>query len=449
MRYAHITSLGCPKNLVDTEFAAGGMLTNGIGFADDPEQADVHFINTCAFIPPARNEAEKFIREAVEWKKRRKGRKIIVGGCLTQWDKDEVCRKRHPEVDLWIPVDEARHLHHHINSLFDDTCACGDAQPKVTTPKWLQCDDTPRLQLTPAHFAYLKIADGCDNHCAYCAIPAIRGRLRNRPLPSIVKEAGNLVANGVEELIVSAQDTTAYRDPDSGASLAELLKAIDAINGDFAVRLLYAHPAGVDDALIDCFATLHHLMRYIDMPIQHASDAILKKMNRGVTAGEISAKISELRSAAPEIAIRTTVMLGFPGETKEDFRELRDFIADIGFARLGAFTYFCEETAPSANFTNSVPAEIAEAREEEIMRLQARISLELNESLVGKELDVIIDQIDGDEAAGRTYMDAPDIDNIVLVKNIGGKLAPGDSITMRVTAAEKYQLYAEPATADF
>ena len=440
MKYVHITSLGCPKNLVDTEFAAGGMVSAGVGFADDPEFADVRFINTCAFIPPAREEASEFIQEAVEWKKRKRGRKIIVGGCLTQWDVKRVYRKKYPAVDLWLPVDEARNLHSHVNSLFKKSEKSLCSGP-VETPTWLQEDNTPRMQLTLAHFAYLKIADGCDNHCSYCAIPAIRGALRNRPLDSIVKEARNLVGNGVKELIVTAQDTTAYRDPDSGANLADLLKALDEIDGDYGIRLLYAHPASTEDDLIDLFATSKHLLRYIDMPVQHISDSILKSMNRGVTAAQIRAKIAKLRKTAPGMIIRTTLLLGFPGETEEDYRELRDFVEETRFDRLGVFAYFREETAPAANLTEDVPAELAESRCDEIMNLQSGISLKRNELLVGKTLDVIIDDVNDGEAIARSYMDAPDIDNIVIIEECGD-LAPGDTVTVKITSAEEYELYA-------
>jgi ribosomal protein S12 methylthiotransferase len=416
------------------------MVSAGVGFADDPEFADVQFINTCAFIPPARDEAEEVIQDAVEWKKCKRSRKIIVGGCLTQWDTKGVFKKRYPEIDLWLPVDEARNLHSHVKSLFKKSGKALSAGA-VETPTWLQEESTPRMQLTSPHFAYLKIADGCDNHCSYCAIPAIRGVLRNRSLPSIVKEAGNLVRNGVKELIVTAQDTTAYYDPDTGANLAELLKALDLIEGDFGVRLLYAHPASIDDELIELFGALKHLLRYIDMPIQHISDSILKSMNRNVTSAEIRAKIAKLRKVAPGMIIRTTLLLGFPGETEDDFRKIRDFVKEMRFDRLGVFTYFCEETAPAANLTNDVPVELAESRCDEIMQLQAGISLELNEKLVGENLEVVVDDIDDDGAIARSYMDAPDIDNIVIVENCVD-CEIGDTLKVRITSAEEYQLYA-------
>ena len=437
MRYVHITSLGCPKNLVDTEFAAGGMITSGVGFAADTDDADVLFINTCAFIQPARDEAEEVIAEAVEWKKGKRGRKIIVGGCLTQWDVDGVFRKRFPEVDLWLSADENPNLHRHVKSLFGGKRGGADIPPP--SPKWLQSDDTPRLQLTPPHYAYLKVADGCDNHCAYCSIPSIRGVLRNRPLDSIVKEAAQLVENGVGELIIAAQDTTAYQCPETDANLAELLKALNSLNGEFGIRLLYAHPAGIDDDLIKLFRSPNHLFPYIDMPIQHIADSILKAMNRKVSSERIRANIAALRAANPAMIIRTTLILGFPGETDEDFRELRGFVEDIRFDRLGAFVYCEEPGTPAASFAEPVSAETAESRRDEIMSLQSKISLENNKKLIGKTLSVVVDYVDEDIAVARSYMDAPEIDQVVLFENAAGA-RPGDSAEVRITEAEEYQL---------
>ena len=437
MRYVHMTSLGCPKNLVDTELVAGGMLSAGVGFASDPELADVRFINTCAFIKPARDEAEDVITEAVEWKKGKRGRKIIVGGCLTQWDKSGVFRKRFPKVDIWLSADENPNLHRHVKSLFGGKRGCADLPPP--TPKWLQGDDTPRLQLTPPHYAYLKIADGCDNHCSYCSIPSIRGALRNRPLDSVVKEAAQLVANGVGELIIAAQDTTAYVCPETAANLAELLKALDSLDGEFGIRLLYAHPAGIDDDLIELFRSPDHLLPYIDIPIQHIADPILKAMNRKVSSERIRANIAALRDANSAMTIRTTLILGFPGETEKDFRELRGFVEETRFDRLGVFVYCEEPDTPAANLAEAVSAEIAEARRDEIMTLQSKISLENNEMLIGKRVRAVVDYVDEDIAVARSYMDAPDIDQIVLFENTPGA-QPGGAVEVRITEAEEYQL---------
>jgi ribosomal protein S12 methylthiotransferase len=440
-RYVYIVSLGCAKNLVDTELAAGSLAVNGIGFADDPETADIYFINTCAFISPAREEAEQFIREAVKWKRAADGRKIIIGGCLTQWDEKCEFRRKYPSIDLWIPVDEAENLAEHIASLYVDNQK-KNRDIAVSTPKSLYNENTPRLQLTPAHFAYLKIADGCNNNCSYCAIPGIRGQLRNRPAVSIIKEAENLIKNGVKEIILAAQDTTVYSDPETSEDLADLIQKLDSLQGDFQIRLLYAHPAHLKDNMIKLFKTSKHLIPYIDLPLQHISDHILKSMNRNINACEIRRKITELRKANPEIAIRTTFLVGYPGETEDDFNELCNFIREIKFTRLGVFPYCTEDRTRAANLPNHVPTEIAQERCDHIMLIQSEISLEHNKSLIGKTLTVIVDDIYDDCAMARTCMDAPEIDNIVEITD-GQNLSPGENVKVTITAATEFQLNAK------
>jgi len=439
-RYVYIVSLGCAKNLVDTELAAGSMAVNGIGFADDPETADIYFINTCAFISPARDEAEQFIKEAIKWKRSVDGRKIIIGGCLTQWDEKREFRKKYPSIDLWIPVDEAENLAAHIASLYADVQKnCADIA--VSTPTYLYNENTPRLQLTPAHFAYLKIADGCNNNCSYCAIPGIRGQLRNRPVKSIIKEAENLIKNGVKEIILAAQDTTVYSDPGTSEDLVALIKKLDSLPGNFMIRLLYAHPAHLKENLIKLFKTSKHLTSYIDLPLQHISDHILKCMNRNINACEIRKKISELRKANPKIAIRTTFLVGYPGETEDDFKELCDFIKEMKFTRLGVFPYCTEDRTRAAHLPNHVPTEIAQERCDQIMLIQSEISLKHNQSMIGKTFNVLIDDIYDDCAMGRTYMDAPEIDNIVEITD-GDQLTPGETVKVNITDATEFQLTA-------
>ncbi len=437
-KYVYMVSLGCAKNLVDTELAAGSMAVNAIGFADDPETADVYFINTCAFISPARDEAEQFINEAVKWKQAVDGRKIIIGGCLTQWDENREFRKKYPSIDLWIPVDEAVNLDKHINSLYtNNQISCADIE--VTTPTFLYDENTPRLQLTPAHFAYLKIADGCNNNCSYCSIPGIRGQLRSRPITSIIKEANNLIRNGVKEIILAAQDTTVYTDPTTSEDLAALITQLDQCTGDFKIRILYAHPAHLKNNVIELFKTSKHLLPYIDMPLQHISDHILKSMNRKIDSCEIRKNITKLREAAPNIAIRTTFLVGYPGETEDDFNELCDFIKEIKFTRLGVFPYCEEERTPAAKMKNHIATEIAQERCDEIMLIQSEISLKHNQTLIGKTFEVLIDDIFEDYALGRTYMDAPEIDNIVEITD-GAKLSSGDFTQVKITEASEFQL---------
>lgn len=437
-KYVYIASLGCAKNLVDTELAAGSMAVHGIGFADSLEDADVYFINTCAFISPARDEAESFIKEATEWKDADKGRKIIVGGCLTQWDEKQEFRKKYPSIDLWIPVDEAKNLDKHINSLYKKQSSY-DAV--VSMPSFLYNENTPRLQLTPAHFAYLKIADGCDNNCSYCAIPGIRGHLRNRSVVSVVKEAENLIRNGVKELILAAQDTALFKDPETSEDLADLIRKLDKLSGDFTIRLLYVHPTHLSDQVIQMFKKAGHLLPYIDMPLQHISDPILKSMNRKIDSCEIRRKIQKLRKTCPKIAIRTTFLVGYPGETEEEFEKLCDFVKEIEFTRLGVFPYCEEERTPAAKLPNHVPTEIAQERCDKIMQIQSEISLRNNQKLVGQTLDVIVDDLYEEYAIGRTYMDTPEIDNIVEI-NLPKVTTPeeGEWVKVKITDASEFQL---------
>ena len=441
----HITSLGCPKNLVDTEAAAGSLAVDGIHFANDPGNADIAFISTCAFIEPAREETEAEIRNAVEWKKGGEGRKIIVAGCLVQWDVDRAFRAEFPEVDLWLPVDEIPRLAEHVRSLFDTVSAGNASFPDAPPPPTsIVSHETPRLQLTPAHFAYLKISDGCANNCAYCAIPSIRGVPRHRSIASIATETANLVENGVAEIIVAAQDTTAYRCPETGGRLPELLRELDSIDAPLRLRLLYAHPAGVSDELAALFADSKRLIPYIDLPLQHASDRILAAMNRRIDNRGIRAVIGKLRSANPDIAIRTTLITGFPGETEKDFQTLLDFVGEMEFDRMGAFAYVKEPGTPAADMPDQVPAEIAEKRRAEVMEAQAAISLAGNERLVGEKIETVIDGfIDADTAIGRTERDAPDIDNVVIVHS-AGKLEPGTRADLEITSAAEYHLEARP-----
>ena len=438
----HITSLGCPKNLVDTEAAAASLLLDGFPFANDPEDADVMFISTCAFIEPARDETRAEIENAVEWKTRRPGRRIVVAGCLVQWDSDGAFRKNFPEVDAWLPVDDIPRLAERLRAVSAEKTA--DAGRVFPPPASIVGLDTPRLQLTPAHFAYLKISDGCANNCAYCAIPSIRGVPRHRSIASLREETANLVGNGAAEIILAAQDTTVYRCPETGGRLPELVRALDSIDGEFAIRLLYAHPAGLTDEIAALFADSARLLPYIDLPLQHAADGVLRAMNRKIDNRGIRAAIGKLRSANPEIAIRTTFITGFPGETGDDFKLLLDFLREMEFDRVGVFSYVREPGTPAADMPGQIPAETAEERRARLMEAQAEISLEKNERLLGKTVEIVVDGfIDGTTALGRTRLDAPDIDNVALLAE-AGTFAPGDVVDAVATAAAEYQIEARP-----
>ena len=433
-----IISLGCPKNFVDTEIAAGSLLCGGHGITGDAEEADVMLINTCAFIDTARKESIDVIRKAVSWKKRAPGRKLVVSGCLVEWNGTESVRAKFPEVDLWTRIDSVEQM----GKLLSDMDGAEKLQPKKN-PCYLYDDKTARLQLTPEHYAYIKIADGCDNRCAYCSIPNIRGNLRSRTTDSVVKEARNLIENGVKELIVIAQDTTAFRrDKGEKNAFAKLIRKLDRFDGEYLIRLMYLHPAAVTDELAETLAETEHLARCVEMPIQHISDRILLSMGRRAGETAVREAVRKIRETA-KCAIRTTFMLGFPGETEEDFKKLEAFVQEQRFARLGAFCYSPEAGTPAAGFPNQVPRKLAQARYERIMEIQNAVSLAANRALTGKEIRVLTDSVKGSKGIGRTELDAPGIDNGVILKKCPKGLTTGSFIQALVTEAKAYDITAE------
>ncbi|OGV60912.1 MAG: ribosomal protein S12 methylthiotransferase RimO [Lentisphaerae bacterium GWF2_50_93] len=446
--YVYSVSLGCPKNFVDTEILTGNLLSANIGLSETPGDADVYMINTCAFIPPARAEAESFIRKAVTWKKKKPAtRKIAICGCLVQWDKKMEVAGKYPEVDLWLGIDKIANIAKYIRELYEGSSkkplrSCSDK------PEFIHNEKTPRLQLTPKHYAYIKIADGCDNRCAYCSIPGIRGGLRSRSSESVLKEAETLLGNGCKELIIIAQDTTAFGKDlrKSHENLHTLLKKLDGLNGDFWVRLLYTHPAHFSDELIAVLKNAKHILPYIDMPLQHISDRILMSMGRKVRSEQIKILLSKLRAEIPGIAIRTTFLVGYPGETEEDFKELANFVRTQKFERLGVFTYYPEPGTPASVFPDVVPDDVAEKRKDVIMRIQAENSLERNTMLAGKTVEVLVDKVEKGQAVGRTFMDSPDIDNTVKVKTGRLKISPGDIINVKIKSCGIYDVEGEIAT---
>jgi len=434
-----IVSLGCPKNFVDTEIAAGSLLCKGLGITGDEDEADIMLINTCAFIDTARKESIDVIKAAVDWKKRRADRKLAVAGCLVEWNGADSVRKRFPEVDLWTRIDSVEKM--------GDLLAGLSGEPPVQsagTPCYLYNEKTARLQLTPSHYAYIKIADGCDNRCSYCSIPNIRGTLRSRTEKSVLKEAQTLIDNGVRELIVIAQDTTAFRrDFHEKDAAAKLIRKLDRLKGDYMFRLMYLHPAAVTDAVVGALADAGHLARCVEMPIQHIADKVLLSMGR--KAGEKATReaVRKVRETA-HCGIRTTFMLGFPGETEADFKTLEQYVEEQKFERLGAFFYSPEQGTPAADFPKQVPHKLAVARYERIMEIQNRISLAANKALKGREIDVLTDSVErGGKGLGRTQYDAPGIDNGVILKKCPKGLEPGTIIRARVTAAKEYDITAE------
>lgn len=442
-----IVSLGCAKNFVDTEVAAGALLCAGFGLTADEEEADILWINTCAFLKSARKETESVIRSAEKWKGKDPSgsRRIIVSGCIVEWDEDHAFRSRHPAVDLWIGIDSSAEMGEIVSALLkgevsSSVPAVGMGNP-CTRKQYLYSDETPRLQLTAPHYAYVKIADGCDNRCAYCMIPDIRGGLRSRTSDSVEKEARNLIANGVRELILIAQDTSAFgREKDGRRHLSGLLRRLDRLDGDFLLRLMYLHPAGVDEDLLSAMAENRHLIRCIEMPLQHISDPVLQAMRRRISEQETRALVHRMTRELG-FSLRSTFLTGFPGETEQDHEKLLDFVREVHFERLGVFAYSREPGTPAASLPDQVPTRIAERRRGEIMRLQADYSLAANRALIGREIEVILDEkLTASTGRGRTLSDAPDIDNTVSISSLSSASVPGDLLRVKVKHAVEYEL---------
>ena len=438
-RLVRLVSLGCPKNTVDTGVAAGALLVNGFGLTADDDEADVMWINTCAFLLSARKEAIAEIHRACAWKKRRPGRLVVVAGCLPQWDKDGAVRAKFPEVDAWEGIDRPAD----IGAVLKRLTANKPLSEKQTskTCSWIYDETTPRLPVESGHFAYLKIADGCCNCCTYCLIPSIRGPLRSRTVQSVVAEAKSLIGIGYRELILIAQDTGAFgRDRGGVSELPQLLAALDKLAGDFRIRLMYVHPASIDDAMIKAFRKCRRLIPHIEMPVQHVSDSVMSAMNRHITAERQADVIRKLRDAG--FTIRTTLMTGFPGETEEDFKLLLDAVKSRVFARIGVFAYSPEDGTPAVAMKGRIPPKTAAARAAAIAAEQEKISRETNRALAGQTVEVILDEDAGrGRWRGRMLMDAPDIDQTVHVSHCPAGLVPVAVVGATITRTASYELY--------
>ncbi len=434
-----VTSLGCAKNFVDTEVASASFLCEGFGLTSSDTDADIQFINTCAFLEDARNEAAKTIRGVRCWKEASpETRRVIVAGCFVEWA-DAAELGKFPYVDAWMRIDSVADAGKIAVKLLDGV---KKIPQKKSRPSYLYTHETPRVQLTPSHYAYIKMADGCDNCCTYCRIPSIRGNLRSRDLKDVVEEARLLVKNGVRELILIAQDSGAFgRDRNGKPCLAELLNELDRIKGDFCLRLMYLHPASVNDELLRAMEKSKHLVRCIEMPLQHIAENVLKAMHRKVFEERTREVVKQMRGIG--YAIRTTFMTGFPGETAEDFETLRRFVEETEFERLGVFAYSREAGTPAAELPGQVAPNLAKRRRNQLLKLQRGISLKHNRALIGREIDVIVDEVlSRTKAVGRTLLDAPDIDNLVVVTS-GVSLAVGDVVKAKVTDAAEYELGAK------
>lgn len=422
-----LITLGCPKNTVDSEIIKGNLECEFVTFVDKIEQAEIIIINTCGFIQRAKEESIEAIFEAIQLRNNGLCSKIIVTGCLVTRYKEELI-KEIPEVDLFI---ENRDIPRLIKEL------AKNIEVSYT-------NSSNRSLLTAAHYAYLKVAEGCTNRCSYCAIPMIRGAFRSRTIPELVREAEVLSAEGVRELIIIAQDTTLYgADLADGQNLIKLLGNLCEIPSLKWIRLMYTHPAHFTDELIDLLASYDKICKYLDIPLQHISDPILNAMRRKITRREIEQLIQKLRDKIPGIALRTSLMVGFPGETNEQFKELIDFVTETRFERMGAFVYSREEETPAFEFANQISEEVKQERLEMLLAVQAEIAAEKNIALIGKAMDVVIDEFEEESGyyLGRTKWDAPEVDNMVLVSDSSCEI--GQFYKVEVTDAYEFDLVAK------
>lgn len=439
-----IKSLGCPKNLVDTEVICGKLREKGYKISGKIDTSDIVIINTCSFIRDAVEESIEEILSLVKLKKEGKIKHIIVTGCLPQRYKDDNLNQELPEVDAFLGVGNLLDINDVIEKILQD-----EQIFKVSSkPDFLYNHTTPRAILNPKHYAYIKISEGCQNNCYYCLIPKIRGNHRSREMEDIIEEVKMLSEKqNFSEIILIGQDTTSYGiDLYGEYKLAELLKKLSLLELKNLkwIRLLYTHPAHYNDELIEVIANHPKICSYLDLPLQHVSDKILKRMNRPVKKSYVISLINKLRDRIPNLTLRTTFIVGFPGETDKDFEELLSFVKEFRFERLGGFVFSREEGTPAYDFPQQIPARIKKERLKELMLLQQSISKEINSSYVGKEIEVLIDEIKLGKpniVLGRTRADAPEIDGKVIIR--GDKAKVGNIIKVKVIEASEYDLVGE------
>lgn len=432
-------SLGCDKNLVDTEVMLGMLASRGYEMTNDEQEADIIVINTCCFIHDAKEESIQNILEMAEYKKNGSAKALIVTGCMAERYRQEILDEI-PEVDEVLGTTA-------YDRILDAVDAALAGQHEVMTADLdaLPLPETKRLVTTGGHFAYLKIAEGCDKHCTYCIIPKIRGNFRSVPMERLIKEAEELADQGVKELILVAQETTLYgKDLYGEKSLPKLLRELCKISGIRWIRILYCYPEEITDELIQVMKEEPKICHYLDLPIQHANDTILKRMGRRTSKQELIDIVQKLRKEIPDICLRTTLITGFPGETQEQHEEVMEFIDTLEFDRLGAFTYSPEEDTPAATFEDQINEEVKEDRQADIMELQQEIAFDKAEDMIGREVLVMIEGKVADENAyvGRTYRDAPNVDGLIFI-NTDVELISGDFAKVKVTGALDYDLIGE------
>ena len=432
-------SLGCDKNLVDSEVMLGLLDAKGYQMVDDETLADVIVVNTCCFIHDAKEESIQMILEMAQYKTKGRLKALIVTGCLAQRYQKEILEEI-PEVDAVLGTTS----YDKIVETVEEALA-GNGHLELADVDALPLVDVKRLVTTGGHYAYLKIAEGCDKHCTYCIIPKIRGNYRSVPMERLLKEAEELAEQGVKELILVAQETTLYgKDLYGEKSLSMLLRELCKINGIRWIRILYCYPEEIDDALIQVMKEEKKICHYLDLPIQHANDTILKRMGRRTSKQQLKKIVRKLRQEIPDIALRTTLITGFPGETQEQHEELMEFVDEMEFDRLGVFTYSPEEDTPAAEMSDQISEEVKEDRQAELMELQQDIVFDQAEDMIGQEVLVMIEGKVADENAyvGRTYKDAPNVDGLIFI-NTDEELMSGDFAKVKVTGALEYDLIGE------
>lgn len=437
----YFETLGCPKNQVDSEVMIGIMQGKSFFVTKDPLEADVIVVNTCGFIESAKEESVNTILELLDYKKVAKCQYFIVAGCLVERYAPDL-KVEMPEIDGFIGTTQFENIFEIVTDLMNGAergiIRTGDIDKQLR-------EDVPRILTTPSYFAYLKISEGCDNKCTYCIIPQLRGKYRSRERDVIIKEAKFLASQGVKEIIVIAQDTTRYGiDLYGDYELFKLLGALNDVDGLEWIRLQYCYPDVIDERLIDAIATLPKVTKYIDMPIQHASNSVLKRMNRRTSKEQIQQVVADLRAKCPTIAIRTTIIVGFPGETEEEYNELVDFVKEMKFEKLGVFAYSLEENTPAAKMDGHIDEETKEERKNNLLAIQLGISETLCYSKVGKEVNVLIEEtVPGEKIfVGRSEHDAPEIDGVVYV-HTDQKLEIGSIHKVKITDALEYDLIGE------
>ncbi len=437
-------SLGCSKNLVDTEHMVGILKQAGYELTEDLEEANVIIVNTCTFIDMAKEESIQTILEAAQYKKIGKCERLVAAGCLAQQYKKSL-GKEIPEVDIFIGTDSWQHILEAVNQSYENS---GEKVYSFDTKPCEHEELVPRINLMPSYTAFVKIAEGCSNGCTFCYIPYVRGPMRSRTIPSILHEVRRLAGEGVREFNLIAQDLSCYgRDLRDGTNLAGLLRELVKIEGVKWIRLYYLYPTYFDDELLDVIVKEEKIAKYVDIPLQHISDSVLRRMHRRDSSASIRRLLDKLRSQKPRINIRTTLMVGFPGETEEDFRQLCDFVKEYKFDDLGAFKFSPQDGTPAAHMADQVDEDVKEERYHELMSVQASISEQNNIHLIGTETEVLVEELieDGEgnvQAKGRAFFQAPEVDGNTYIEN-GSGLKPGDFVKVRIVDGYAYDLIAE------